>query len=272
MRNDTIASNSYIYGALNQSRHEVIPASLLLDGQPRAIKLWGTVVLGICWSLAVIPEAGAIVNGDLETGDLTGWTVSAFDDSDNPVTPLANVTTVGSNSFVQMSTGDFATGPFIQTLEQTFDFTSSAPVLMFDFGLPVAQPDPTGTGTSPFNDAWIVSVDDGIDLFELLLIDSLGALPDPFGTAPGTVALAPSPDPFFDFSFSADLSSLGGQPITIFIDVINENDGFLSNSFTADNFKTKSLEEPKSVVPEPSVLVLHAVGSISILLSLRRKV
>jgi hypothetical protein len=120
-------------------------------------------------------RANAIVNGDFATGDLTGWTVSAIDASGNPVTPLIEVMDLGGVNSAVFSSGTFANGPFISTLQQTFTVANSEPVLSLDFSLPAQTADLTGTGLSSFSDTLIVSVQDGGSR-ELLLVIRAGAL------------------------------------------------------------------------------------------------
>ncbi len=221
---------------------------------------WVILLIGVLctfWASNVV--ATSVVNGEFETGDLTGWTVSAFDEFDTPLapSPFISVTDVGGNNVAEFKTGEFADGLFIATLEQSFPIIVAEPILGFDFTLPAVLPDPTGTGTSPFFDSLFVSADNGVDTFDLLLIDQFGALPDPFGTAPGDVTLGVPSDPFFDFSFKADLSILAGETITLFFDVIQEDDGFQFDPFI-DNVQTSS--EPTNVIPEPNSVLLLGLG------------
>lgn len=206
-------------------------------------------IASIGWSVPVESSIASIINGDFETGDLTGWTVSVFGGS-----PLISVVDLGGNNVAHFPTGDFATGPFIQTLEQSFVVDPGLPFLTLDFGLPELQPDPTGTGASPFLDAFVVAASSGAGTFELLLVDANGALADPFGTAPGAVFLGPPTNPSLDFSLSADLSLLLG-PITLSFFVTNEDDGSQFNMLYLDN--VVMTEEP---VPAPGTLLLIGLG------------
>ena len=206
------------------------------------------------------PASAGIVNGDFETGDLSGWTTSAIGGS-----PLISVVMPGTNHFAELATGDFATGPFISTLEQTFTVDPATPQLSFDFTLPSTILDPTGTGLSPFLDSFVVSLLSGASFFDLLLVDQFGAIADPFGTAPGTTGVAAPSDVAFDFSLVADLSSLVGESVTLFFDVINEDDGFES-VFALDNVQ---LTGTGAVVPEPSTFIIFVVGLLTFCSGLR---
>lgn len=193
------------------------------------------------------------VNGDFETGDLTGWTASAIGGS-----PLISVVMPATNHFAEFETGDFATGPFISTLEQTITVDPSKPLLSFDFTLPTTTADATGIGASPFLDGFFVSATAGGSFFDLLLVDQFGALADPFGTAPSAVRLGAPSASGFDFGLTADLSSLATQSVTILFDVINEDDGFES-TFALDNVQFSG---SGGVVPEPSTIVLWGLGVV----------
>ena len=150
---------------------------------------------------------GTIINGDFATGDLTGWTTSAIDQAGQPTTSLVSVESSGGTFFADFPTGQFADDVFISTLEQTFTVTAQEPILSFEFSLPSIIEDNTGSGNSPFFDAFVVSLENvGTgDFFDLLLVDQFSVLADPFGTAPGTVTLGAPSSPLFDFVFNADL-------------------------------------------------------------------
>lgn len=213
--------------------------------------------------------ATAVINGDFETGDFTGWTVSGIGGLGDPIDPSSfiSVTEVAGNKVARFKTGEFADGLFVATLEQTLSVNASEPILSFDLTLPTVLPDPTGTGSSPFVDGLFVSLDDGTDFFELLLVDQFGIVADPFGTAPGSVALGSPTDPNFDFNFSADLSSLAGENLRLFIDLIQEDDGFLFDP-DIDNVLLRGAAEP---IPEPVTAMLGTSSLIALGLAVRRR-
>lgn len=205
--------------------------------------------------------ATAIVNGDFATGDFTGWTTSAIDQGFAPIAPLLSVVPFGGGNAADFPTGTFADDRFIQTLEQSFVVDPGEPLFSFEFSLPDIVSDATGTGASSFRDALVVSLDRGTDFFELLLVDFSGALADPFGTAPGPVTLGAPTDPAFDFLFTADLSSLTGDTVTLFFDIINEDDGFQFNSPLMGVAKTGAPSN-KAPLPASIWLFLIALGAL----------
>ncbi len=212
-------------------------------------------------------SSAAIINGDFATGDFSGWTVSAIDDFASPIdsTPFISIASAGAQKAAEFKTGEFVDGLFIATLEQTFTVDIANPFLTFDFTLPVATPDPTGTGTSSFFDGLFVSLDNGTDFFDLLLLDQFNVLADPFGTAPGATTIGISSAADFDATFSLDMTSLIGDDVTLFIDLINEDDGFQYASPLMSNFAATPLPKTKTV-PEPSIIWLFGTGIFILLL------
>jgi len=218
----------------------------------------------VCAAVGAPPARAAISNGDFATGDFTGWITSAGDDFGDPLDPanFLSVVPLGSGNAARLDTGEFATDAlFIATVEQTFLIDPAAAMLTFDFTLPTQSVDPTGPGTGAFLDTLFVSVDDGVDLFELLLVDNIGPLEDPFATAPGPVSVGPPSDAAFDFRMSADLSSLAGSNVTLFVDLVQEDDSQVS-VFHASNF---------ALVPEPSSWLLAVLGLAALTVFVHRR-
>ena len=136
---------------------------------------------------------------------------------------------------------------------QDFTVDEAKPFLRFDFTLPTTSLDSTGTGASEFLEAVIVGIDDGVDFFDVLLLDPVGHVLDPSGTAPGPVSVGPPTNPNFAFNLAADLSTLAGQSVTLFFDVLAEDNGFQLEAIV-DNVQTSP------PVPEPSALALLVMG------------
>lgn len=228
--------------------------------------------LGILSWLTAGTASADFINGNFQTGDFTGWTRSAIDAGNSPISPapFINIGTSGANYFAQFTTGQFADGLFVATLEQSVLIEAAKPFLSFDFSLPTLSSDPTGAGTSPFLDSLTVSLDNGTSTFTLLLVDKNGALADPFGTAPGTVALGTPLDPVFDFGFRVDTTSLAGQTVRFFIDITNENDGSVTTWDPDNHLFSTAPPAGQPTVPEPSSLVLLSLGGISLLVASAR--
>lgn len=212
-------------------------------------------------SVAAVPVAAdSVVNGDFATGDLSGWTVGAIDDGAGAIdpTPFVAVESFAGDDALQMSTQDFGDGLFIATLEQQFTVDVANPFFSLDFVLPEIDEDFTGAAASPFYDALVVSIDDGTDTIELLQIDQFGALANPFGSASFDVELGEASDADYDFSLLADLSSMVGLELTLFIDLIQEDDGYVFVS-ALDNIRTGAAPAVQPV-PEPASLWLVGFG------------
>ena len=231
---------------------------------------FGWIFFHFFFLLATTSPVSAVVNGDFETGDLSGWTVSAIDGLASPTTPLISVSSSIGNDFAVFETGEFDDDVFISTLEQSFIISAAEPLLIIDMTFPAASIDPTGIGTSVFSDSYFMSLDDGTDFFDLFLIDEFGTLPDPFGTAPGAVTIGTPLNPTFDLSVTADLSSLAGQTVTLFLDVLSEDDGS-QFSLNVDNVRTVARPTNGNAVPEPMTAALGFIGLAALGIMSRRR-
>jgi hypothetical protein len=236
-------------------------------------QLWKGSLLGfVFWVFVCSSACGGIINGDFETGDFTGWTVSAYDEDGNPLdpSPFISIGTVGGSNAAIFKTGLFADGLFMATLEQTYTIPAARPFLTFEFTLPLIEVDPTGSGNGPFKDSSALSVLRGSDFFDLLLVDQTGAYADPFGTAPGTVTLGAAKSPGFDYLFRADLTSLKGNEVTLFFGIFQEDDGFVFD-LSACHFTHYEEQKKTPVIPEPSSLALATAVVLIAALWRRRK-
>lgn len=207
------------------------------------------------YGLTVVENASAgIANGDFGTGDLTGWSTSAIDSNFTPVSadPFIDVTPFGSGAAATFTTGEFSDGLFLASLAQDVSISSAQASLTFDFSLPVIAADTTGIdGGSPVDDALFALLDGPMGIHDLLLVDSLGPVPDPFGSAPGEVILGPPSDPAFDYSIRADLSALAGGTATLVFDLTQEDDGKQIVALAIGNV---------ALVPEPTAGTLLIVA------------
>ena len=212
-----------------------------------------SVILSMMAAVVNCQPALGIANGDFGASDLSGWTTDAFDAANQPLDPslFINVVPFGSSNAAEFKIGKFEDGLTFATLEQPIAIENSLPVLSFDFSLPTVIPDPTGTGSSEFVDTVIVGVDDGTTFFDLLLLDQVGSLLDPFDTVPGNTTLEPATDPSFDHQFRGDLSAFAGSTVTLFIDLLAEDDSFQLAPYLT-NFQL--------IVPEPATFTFCGVG------------
>ncbi|MCX6878827.1 MAG: PEP-CTERM sorting domain-containing protein [Verrucomicrobia bacterium] len=199
---------------------------------------------------------------------LTEFSRSAIDTLGNPVAPLITDVTMGGAPLYEFSTGTFAAGPFISTL--AFQFTPAADEnnLLLHFLLMSGTADPSGTGTSPFHDSFTVSLFDGTGTMTLLLVDAVGPTTDPFGTAPGPVTIGP-PETFplvHDYLLNADIHTLEGVPLQLFIDIANEDDGQLSKVWLGSMLEIKDYP-----IPEPRTALLLGLAALLFAFHLQRK-
>jgi hypothetical protein len=188
-----------------------------------------------------LPHAGAATV-------LTGGSTSAIDAMGNSVPPLITETTVGGAPVYQFTTGTFADGPFISTLEFSFTPEADETNLLLHFTILQWTTDSTGTQTSPFGDSVQISLRNPTGTMTLLLVDVGGPTTDPFGTAPGPVIIGP-PETFplvFDYMFNADVKREKGVPLQLFIDIANEDDGRLSSLILSTNIEVRLYPIPEA--------------------------
>ncbi len=211
------------------------------------------IIIGAWLCLATIPDnvKAELTNGDFASGDLTGWTDWAIGSSLDPIAsdPFIDVTAFGSGNAVTFETGAFADDLFLASLEQEIVISAIKSTLVFDFSLPTVTADATGVGDSLVPDALFVLLDNGTELLDLLLIDSLGPVVDPFASAPGEVKLGAPSDDAFEFSLQADLSAIVGQSVVLAFELVQEDDGAQISKLAVSNVH---------LIPEPSTTLLAA--------------
>ncbi len=227
------------------------------------------IIIGVWIAVAAVPGSvnAELINGDFASGDLAGWTDLAIGSSLDPIAPdpFIDVTAFGNGNAVTFETGSFADDLFLASLEQEIVVSALKPTLHFDFSLPTVSSDATGIGDSLATDALFVLLDAETDLFDLLLVDALGPVANPFGSATEEVKLGAPSDDAFDFSLQADLSAFVGQSVVLAFELIQEDDGQQISELAVSNV---------ALVPEPPTSALLAVliliGASSLVGRLRR--
>ena len=220
-------------------------------------RVFGILTLAVAALSASTTLADTVVNGDFSTGDLSGWLASS--DSGTipqvPITPIVSVVGTGNGSAAELSTGDFDTGPFISTLEQTFTVSATQPVLGFDVSFSSVA-DSTGSGNGFFGDAFVAVIQAGVEFFDIALVDDTGVQVDPFGSAPGSVSVDSPQNASLSVRVLADLTPIAGQTVTLFFDIVSEDDGRRSTA-VVDNV---GFPGGNTVVSEPATLALILTG------------
>jgi hypothetical protein len=184
------------------------------------------------------------------------------------VPPGIVATTVGGENAFQFDSGPFGDGRFISTREYSFQVDLFEPMLVGGVSALSGNPDASGLGMSSFGDSWSVTIDNGLTSMPLLLVDSHGVTPDPFGLAPGPVLLGPAPlsQPEYSHVFLADLGSLAGQNVTVYFDLVNEDD---SSQSMLTMSEPRMQETDPARIPEPHTL--FTLTSALVLLTLLRR-
>jgi len=217
-------------------------------------------------------NATVVTNGDFETGDTSGFDVTACGSVitmvDDPFCGFTNVIDPsgfisveenGSNSFLQLDSG-LGTQIVLGQLTQTLSITANANILSFDAGILDVLP---GLGNEVVPD--FISIGIRNEMGDLLTIFQMS---DPFGfsaiSPDGIITSLTSPsDGSFGAGVVADLSSLIGMSIILEINLNSVLDGDRT-LFALDNVALTGGD--LSQVPIPAPLALFATG----LLLLRR--
>ncbi|MBN2373260.1 PEP-CTERM sorting domain-containing protein [bacterium] len=182
-----------------------------------------------------------IINGDFETGDLSGWLTSG----------PGNIF-VGAymgNHFAQMETGyDDNTGAYVTSLYQDFVIPASPEPIKFDFHFWTSGPD---YQYAMFIDALTASLcTTGGDLIDFLIIDDMGMIIDPLATVTASSIFSGG------YHLSLDVSGFAGNYATLYFDLWDEDD--LANSVAKiDNVTANP-------VPEPGTILLFIIGIIGL--------
>lgn len=217
---------------------------------------WLPAVIGVMVALTEAATVHAITNGDFSQGvdGLDGWTTEALDDNDAPVSPpLIGVVADAAGNVAELETVPYGSplGFFfpIATLSQVF--TLSGDILSFDIGFDAAADtsEPlTGFGVDGFE----VSLDDGTNLFTLLVLDSFGLSLDPFGDVAsaglGSLLNSGSTHPLLSdrIELQIDPTALAPGDVMLAFTMLNDLDGFASTG------RVGQIEQSSTgVIPEP---------------------
>lgn len=214
-------------------------------------------------------QATLLTNGDFETGDFTGWTVtdlagssgSWFIDTPGTTTPVSGFATaanaVGGSFYAVTDQG----GPGTHALTQSFTVAPGASSVFFSFQMFANDQ----SGTAPIINAAGLTHTAGAN--QHIRVDLLSGAATAFDTGAGVLAnfflgddAGVNPNPYTSYSF--DISSLvagGGTFQVRFAEVDNQ----LFYQMGVDNVAV--------TVPEPATLALLGLGLTGLALSRRRK-
>jgi hypothetical protein len=214
-------------------------------------------------------QATLLTNGDFETGDFTGWTVtdlaggsgSWFIDTPGTSTPVSGYATaanaVGGSFYAVTDQG----GPGTHALTQSFTVAPSASSVIFSFQMFANDQ----SGTAPIVNAAGLTHTAGAN--QHVRVDLLTGAATAFDTGAGVLAnfflgddAGVNPNPYTSYSF--DISALvagGGTYQVRFAEVDNQ----LFYQMGVDNVAV--------TVPEPATLALLGLGLTGLAFSRRRK-
>lgn len=220
-------------------------------------------------AVCATPGLAATLNGDFETGDLTGWSVAQSANSGASV----EAQTVASNSFAQLSTGSAQLGTNPASISQTMKITEMTALLTFDAALVADEADRQPGGPGLMDVVGFFFFDDPGVFYRVYGYIPGGGGINPFGSMTGnpesfTTLTAPSDDGF-DVGVSVDLTSFIGQELLFGFDAFATNDGTILTA-RFDNVAFSQIAP--SVVSLPATLPLGLAAFAALGLLRRRRV
>ncbi len=228
--------------------------------------------LFLALALLASPVSAAVVNGDFETGDLSGYTTDISGPSGVPFDTFASVQTSGGNSFFETTTGSVADGLSQTSIMQSTTVTSATSLLTFDTSLIEDSADQLiGAGSAFQDNITFFIFDSSFNYIPVFALLTGGGGVDPFGGNPVAAAIATTTSPsdtFFDTGVSVDLTRFIGQDILFGIATNAYNDGrILTGRYDNIAFSAPTPPQDPSAVPLPASLPLlaFAFGALTLL-------
>jgi len=225
------------------------------------MKLTTLIVATVCAG----PTCAAVVNGDFQTGSLSGF--STDQSGGGAYSDFVNIQSDGGNSYAQLTTGSAALGLSLAALFQDIEITSASSYLTFDASLVSNVVDPF-SGVSAFQDNVTFYMFDALGQYVPIFgyLGSGGGGIDPFGGSPTAAAIATLSTPgdsFFDTGVAVDLSDYVGQTVQLGLLASAYNDGRIVTAA----FDNITLSQQPAMVPLPASLPLFLMtfGAFSLL-------
>jgi hypothetical protein len=227
-------------------------------------------------SASIMAASGAqatqlLTNGDFETGNFSGWTVtdlagssgSWFIDAPGSTTPVSGFATAANGTGGSFYAVTDQTGPGTHALTQSFTVAPGASSVFFSFQMFANDQ----SGTAPIINA--AGLDDNAFPNQHVRVDLLTGAATAFDTGAGVLAnfflgddAGVNPNPYTSYSFDISALVAGGGTYQIrFAEVDNQS----FYQMGVDNVGVTAQ------VPEPATLALLGLGLAGLAASRRRK-
>ncbi len=208
------------------------------------------------------------MNGDFETGDLTGYTAEKYGASGVAFDAFVNILNDNGNSYVEITTASWVLGLDTASITQSKTIDTQSALLTFDADFVSEEVDFVGGGSLFRDSVSFYFFDENFDFYRPYgFVSGGGAGIDPFGGtgADAFTTLTTATNSDFDTGVSVDLSGFMGQTLLFGLGAVSNNDASIVTA-RFDNLTFSALpSDSPAPVPLPATLpmILAALGLLA---------